>query len=266
MRRGAQTMVLLLVGAGVLRITLFGDLYLRYVKEGLRPYLIVAGVLLVVLGLTCLVRDRRGAPGAGGADDHGRSHDADVEADVEADVDHDDGHGHDHGGKGPRVAWLLMLPALALLLFAPPALGSYTAARERAQTVAPRTDFPALPTSDPVPLTLTEFTARAQQDARKSLAGRSVRLTGFVTPTGKGRWQLTRLVVSCCAADSRVLKVRVHGAEAPPADAWVTITGTWHRRGTLGTASAEVGLDAERVERIEEPPNQYLDVLPDGQR
>ncbi|WP_159424417.1 hypothetical protein [Streptomyces sp. 3214.6] len=36
----------------------------------------------------------------------------------------------------PAVAGLLVLPALALLLFPPPALGSYSAGREAAQRAA----------------------------------------------------------------------------------------------------------------------------------
>ncbi|MEU9585561.1 hypothetical protein [Streptomyces werraensis] len=36
-----------------------------------------------------------------------------------------EGHGHLHSHEGsPRVAWLLVLPAAALLLFPPPALGN----------------------------------------------------------------------------------------------------------------------------------------------
>ncbi|MER7486561.1 hypothetical protein ABTY20_11810 [Streptomyces sp. NPDC126497] len=38
----------------------------------------------------------------------------------------EDGHGHVHfHAGGPRVTWLLALPAAALLLFPPPAPGSY---------------------------------------------------------------------------------------------------------------------------------------------
>ena len=39
--------MLLLVGGAILRASLT-DLYLRYVKAGLRPFLIAAGVLLVL--------------------------------------------------------------------------------------------------------------------------------------------------------------------------------------------------------------------------
>ena len=42
MNRQAQAVVMLLVGGAVLRASLT-DLYLRYVKQGLRPFLIAAG-------------------------------------------------------------------------------------------------------------------------------------------------------------------------------------------------------------------------------
>ena len=49
MNRQAQAVVMLLLGGAVLKASL-GDLYLRYVKEGLQPFLIGAGALLVALG------------------------------------------------------------------------------------------------------------------------------------------------------------------------------------------------------------------------
>lgn len=227
-----QALVLLLVGVGVLRITLFGDLYLRYVKEGLRPFLISAGVLLVLTALAGL-RDR--AP---------------------AHAEHDDHHGHDHSS-APRVAWLLVPPALAMLAFAPPALGSYTAQRESAKRTSAESPgtkprFAPLPKSHgPVPMTLTEYLERSGGDPA-GLRGRTVTMTGFATPDRRG-WELTRLVVSCCAADSQSLKVRVRGAPAPPADQWVTVVGTAGKSGALKVTD---------LKRISQPPNPYMDAVP----
>src|SRR5215218_3242424 len=53
MSRQAQAVILLLVGGAVLRASLT-DQYLNYVKPGLQPYLILAGVILVVAGLFSL--------------------------------------------------------------------------------------------------------------------------------------------------------------------------------------------------------------------
>jgi hypothetical protein len=91
--RQAQAVVLLLVGGAILRASL-SDLYLRYVKEGLRPFLIAAGALLVASAIATLWYELR--PKLAGHSD-------------------DDGHGH----REPRVAWLLVLPVFALLLVAP---------------------------------------------------------------------------------------------------------------------------------------------------
>ncbi|HWM40432.1 MAG TPA: TIGR03943 family protein, partial [Streptomyces sp.] len=50
MKREAQAAVLFLLGAAVLRAG-FTDLYLRYVKAGLRPLLLAAGIVLIVAAI-----------------------------------------------------------------------------------------------------------------------------------------------------------------------------------------------------------------------
>lgn len=59
MRRLAQTALLALIGAGLLHTALFTDLYLRYVKEGLRPVLIASGVVLLLLAAVNAYLDLR---------------------------------------------------------------------------------------------------------------------------------------------------------------------------------------------------------------
>ncbi|MFE2210556.1 TIGR03943 family putative permease subunit [Streptomyces canus] len=248
MRRYGSCLLLALVGASVLRISLFGELYLRYVQAGLRPYLVVSGGVLVLLGGVMAVGAafvRRARDDDEPTDDHGHGGD----------------HEHGHGVAGPRVAWLLTLPALALLLFPPPALGSYSAEREAAQQAAQGVGtFPALPAGDPVELTLGEFGSRAIYDSGRSLKGRTVRMTGFVTHGDDGTWYLTRLHVTCCAADATTSKVEVRGAAdgAPPVDTWITVTGTWHPKSELGTDGAwPPVVDASAVRRVREPADPY---------
>ncbi|MGW2209306.1 TIGR03943 family putative permease subunit [Streptomyces sp. NPDC001781] len=244
MRRLAQTALLALIGAGLLHTAAFTDLYLRYVKEGLRPVLIASGaVLLILAGVNAVLDLRR--------------------SEHPHDPHHGHAHGHDHS-TAPKVAWLLALPALSLLLYAPPALGAYTAAHSNGKPVAtPKERFPALPATSPLPLTLTGFTQRVQQDPTRAIEGRQVRLTGFVTPAGAGGgWYLTRIIFTCCAADSQTVKVRVHGPDAPPADTWLAVTGTWHPAGRLGTRTAEAALDAEETHPVAQPVNAYTDDLP----
>ena len=148
---------------------------------------------------------------------------------------------------------------LALLLFPPPALGSYSAEREAAQRAARGVGtFPALPSGNPVDLALGEFGSRAVYDSRRSLKGRTVRLTGFVTRDGDGTWYVTRLLVSCCAADATTAKAEVRGVEAPPVDTWVTVTGTWHPEGGPGSTEAwPPVVDATSLRRVRQPDNPY---------
>lgn len=141
-RRYGSALLLVLTGAAILRISLFSALYLRYVQPALRPYLVVSGVVLVVLGLLAAVVRRKSYDDEDFAyDDDARARDEDGSGHGHGHDEHEhededeDEHGHSHHGHGhgPRVAWLLTLPALALLLFPPPALGSYSAGREAAQ-------------------------------------------------------------------------------------------------------------------------------------
>ena len=53
MNRQAQAAVMFLVGAALLHAG-GTNLYLRYVKQGLRPFLIAAGVLLVATAIATL--------------------------------------------------------------------------------------------------------------------------------------------------------------------------------------------------------------------
>ncbi|WP_330294919.1 TIGR03943 family putative permease subunit [Streptomyces sp. NBC_00503] len=261
MKRSAQAFLLLLIGSGLLHVSLFTDLCLRYVKPGMRPVLIASGVLLLVLA-TADVWPRIGPNARRGATKtHEHAADDGDEPDDVAQPAH--GHGHDHSGV-PRVAWLLFLPALSLLVYAPPALGSYTASRETAKVVVTEQQtFEALPATSPLPMTLTQFTRRVQQDSTQAISGRTVRMSGLVT-LGQGHdgWYLTRILISCCAADAQSVKVRIHGAPSLPADTWVSVTGTWHPGGTLGTQSAPAELDASTVEKIDRPVNGYSDSLP----
>ncbi|MER7000898.1 TIGR03943 family protein [Streptomyces sp. NPDC000410] len=255
MRRTFQALLLLVTGAGVLRVSLFSDISLRYVREGLQPFLVASGIVLCAMGVIGARRDGMLLWGRQGSDG--------TLGDAAAHAEHGNGHGHDHT-RGPLVAWLLLPPALALLLFAPPALGSYTAVRDNPKIVEDEDyeRFEPLPAHGPAPLSLTEFIARAQHDDNQSLKGRTVLMQGFVTPGKDGTWDLTRLLVACCAADSQSLTITMHGAEAPPADTWVKVTGTWHPGGTLGTTSAALALDVATIRSIPQPRVPYVDQAP----
>ncbi len=235
MSREAQGLLVTLLGSAVLRVSLT-DVYLRYVKAGLRPYLLIAAVLLIAVGVVSLWRDtiaRRPSSEARGTAGRTRA------AGGEHEHDHAE---HDHA-RGPAVAWLLALPILAIFGVAPPALGAYSAGRSNAVIGKPETGFAPLPAGDPVETTLSDYAGRAVWDKGRSMAGRSMRLRGFVTTRREGGYYLTRMTIACCAADSRPVKVAVSGASgAFPADSWIEVTGRY-------TPGLDGGV-GERIPRI----------------
>ena len=201
----AGGLISLLVGTVLLRLTLNGT-YARYVRLGMGPPLAIAGAAVIVLGLVTLL--------------HAFRHTNPVDA-------------HDHRG-GNRVGWLLLAPIAALLLVAPPTLGSYGVGRgaevdiRSGGSVLDRLE----PGAAPIPMTLLEFGQRAVDQDGVSFNGATVQLTGFVAGAEKGGFRLARYQIACCAADAAPVVLRVVGTGAGPArDRWVTVTGTFQPGG-----------------------------------
>lgn len=195
----------LLVGAVLLRLSLTGT-YRRYVRVEMGPWLAIAGAVVVVLGLMTLARVVRRQRA-------------------------DDAHGHE---PGIRAGWLLLAPIAALLLVAPPTLGSFGVRRAAAVDIrAGAPVFRPLSASSPVPMTLLEFAQRAFERDGASFAGASMRLTGFVAnPEGEG-FRLARYQIACCAADAAPVVIRVVGVHGgvPEQDQWVVVTGRFEPGG-----------------------------------
>jgi len=260
MRKDAQAVLLLLVGGTLLKISLTGT-YVRYVRPGLLPLLVVAGVVLVIVAAATLWqvirRPLRILVTGGGAHTKAGSHLDDPETDAAPDHSHDP-HGHGE----PRVGWLLLVPALALLLFAPPALGSYQASRNgTALSSRAESDFAALPEGDPVRVSLLEYASRAVFDQGRSLAGRRVVLSGFVIAGPNGQPYLARLVVACCAADARPIKVGLAG-DVPGdlvADRWIEVVGTFSERTDRDPVNQDVipYLQVAETRELPTPEQQY---------
>lgn len=318
MNRQAQAAILFLIGAAVLHASVT-DLYLRYVKAGLRPLLLAAGVVLIAAALATLwyeIREHRASaaraaagartgrgpsdgdgaagaaaggdapgkadaasvavaksdagagtggpasaeahaepsssldgPGQGhngkhghehgpGADnDHGpdreRGHGRDAEHDHGPEHGHTPGGEHGHGHREPWVSWLLVLPLLALILVAPPALGSYSAMRTGTALQKPF-GYAKLPTGDPVALGLVDYASRAAYDHGHTLGGRRVKVVGFVALDRSGAPYLVRMALNCCAADAQPVKIGLSG-RIPPVlrpDTWLEVTGRYSARRT----------------------------------
>jgi uncharacterized membrane protein YcgQ (UPF0703/DUF1980 family) len=69
---------------------------------------------------------------------------------------------------------------------------------------------------------------------------------------------LSRLVITCCAADARPIDIGVQThLRAPPADTWVTIIGTY---AGISTSDATLPvIDANSLKVIGQPSNPYDD-------
>ncbi|MEW2318765.1 TIGR03943 family putative permease subunit [Streptomyces bauhiniae] len=199
MNRQAQAAVMFLLGGALLHAGTT-DLYLRYVKSGLRPLVLAAGVVLIAAALATVWYERKRAA-SGGAHQE------------------------------PRVAWLLVLPVLALILIAPPALGSYSAVRT-GTALQPPYGLDPLPASNPVRLSVVDYASRAAYT--HSLRGRTVRVTGFLALDAHGTPYLVRMALNCCAADAQPVKIGLTG-QLPPVlrpDAWMEVTGVYAPRVT----------------------------------
>ncbi|WP_405825319.1 TIGR03943 family protein [Streptomyces sp. NBC_01390] len=217
MNRQAQAVVLFLVGGAMVHAGTT-DLYLRYVKAGLQPMVVGAGAVLMVAALATVWYERK----------HARTGHVGTEVHVsEGHAPEDDAHVH----REPRVSWLLVLPLFALILVAPPALGSYSALRTGTALQAPLA-YPPLPSGDPVRLSLVDYAGRAAYDHGRSLGDRRISITGFVALDGKGTPYLVRMALNCCAADAQPVKVGLTG-RIPPVlqpDTWLELTGTYTGR------------------------------------
>jgi putative membrane protein len=224
---------MLAAGGAVLRAS-EGGLYLRYVKAGLRPLLILTGIVLIAAALATCWYEFRAARAAG--------------------------PGHGSGHREPRTGWLLVLPVLALLVVLPPALGSYAADRT-GTALQPLAGFGPLLAGDPARISLQDYAGRAVYGHGQSLTGRRVRLTGFITVAGRGQPVLTRMILNCCAADAAPVKValtgQVPGGLRP--DVWLEVIGTYPG----GQITDEVNggpipfLAVSEVRTVTPPADQY---------
>ncbi|MEV0620114.1 TIGR03943 family protein [Nonomuraea sp. NPDC050404] len=270
--RQAPSALFVLLGAALLKISVFSADYANYVRPGFRPLLIGAGVVLVVLAVLVPIRERR--------------HRADTERRTAAERARaaEDAHlarllgrepapppqpqpadeGHDHGTAG-RTGWLLMVPVLAIFLIAPPPLTSY--AVRQTSPAEPHPPPPDVVEARETPLkkgrvnvlSMSEFANRTWHGPAKELVGKTIRLTGFVMASpGDDEWHLVRMRIGCCAADAMAMRVLVTGAPAPRTDTWVQVTGTWVPHPPRGSeAYTEPEVAASGVDPIRAPAEPY---------
>ena len=232
MRKDIQGLVLTGLGLVIVRLAA-GTAYMNYVKSSMRYLLIIAGVVLVVLGIWLIVdaiRARRRADDA-------------------------------EGQGAPKTAWLLFTPLLALLLIAPPPLGAYSAARASTNAVILDQSMAPIPPGDPAPMNLADYVTRAVAYDGKDLTGRTLELPGFVLPQPDGTWLLARMQIICCAADGYASKIRPVNvpadAQQMPANTWVTVTGTYVPDPNADPTVEIPLISITSIRQVAQPDNPY---------
>lgn len=260
MIRNAGGLILFIAGAIVLRLAIFGD-FQDYVKAQQGPLLIAMGVLMMILGIIGVVRDVRHPEDY----EKGRRRAATLRTEGPFRVEQhviDEAkrldHEHEHF-RTPGVAWLLCLPVFLVLLVPPPPIGAFSAGRSLPTVPKPASlAFSPLPPGDPVSLAVHDYAQRAVWGDGKTLRGRTVVLTGFVTPKQDGGWYLTRNLITCCAADARSFVVDVRGTDKVyPDNTWVRVTGTFVSSGSHDPNSATPVVNVETVQTIDQPKDPY---------
>ena len=214
MNRETENAVLLVIGSNIALITVTG-VYTNYVKPSLLPWLVASAALLIVLALVAIVRDIRSR--------------------AAGDPEHDDDH--DHGGSGDGhahksgIAWLLVVPIALLGFIIPPAITPQAAAPSAVEvsTDVLRRPFPPIPDERAPKLSLTDVLLRIAQDSANSLDGRLVTVSGF-TLKEDSHTDLAQVVITCCAADAQLARIRLSGPvaqriEAYPDNTWLSVEG-----------------------------------------
>lgn len=224
MNRNAQAIVLTAIGAVALRVGAT-DEHAQYVNSWMQWPLVVSGVLLIALAFT------RAFERAGTGEEHRAS---------------------------PAV-WALLLPVVVAFVVQPTALGAYSADRRVNEVGAASYDEAAVAlfSSDQAnDVLVSEFVALAWSYP-EALADNEFRLVGFVTRKG-GDWFVTRLTITCCAADAAGFRVRVAGADAPAEGEWVEVVGRWVAGTGQGDDPEEPPtLSVSRVEGVPAPKRPY---------
>lgn len=259
MKLRAGPVLLFVIGAVLTELGAFGG-YLAYVKPTQGPYLVATGLVLAVLGLvgTLAGGDPEPAEPRRFLHTHGPLAAA-PEAVAQERRDRRDARRHDHH-RIPGVAALLVLPLVMTLGVTPSPLGAFTAGRAGAAvpSMLRHHTYPPLPAGDPVALQLHDYADRAAWDGGRTLANRSVTLVGFATPNGDNSWYLTRIVITCCAADAVSYLVAVNGGGRPPtANTWLQVTGSWVNSPPAANGEPTAAIAATRVTRITAPAGTY---------
>lgn len=240
MSRETENTLLLLIGLSTGMITLSG-VFIRYVKPSLMPWLFITAGVLIALALAAIIADIR-APS-----DHGESQ------------GHEGHEGHGHG----RLTWLLLVPVVLLTFLPPPALRPQASVPSvtSVSTEVLRRPFPPLPSERAPEVSVPEVMIRAAQDSSGTLNNRLITVIGFTLRDGDSV-DLGRFSVLCCAADARLARIHLAGAEAAtaagyPEYTWVRVEGEVRTGAADGDSTVIPTLEVATVTEIEPPEDVY---------
>jgi uncharacterized repeat protein (TIGR03943 family) len=153
---------------------------------------------------------------------------------------------------------VLLLPILAVLTVPQAELGALAADRKNTN----RAVSPQKPTGGEVSFAEIDYARFSPAFAEEAgiRVGRRVQLLGFVASLAdspRGRFELARFYISCCAADALPTIVEIDPGQATPRspyrrDTWLRVSGRLARR------ADRFIVRAESIEHAEAPENPYL--------
>jgi uncharacterized repeat protein (TIGR03943 family) len=237
MSRDTENSLLLLVGLSVGIIAVTGT-YTRYVKPGQLPWLLAAAVFIIALAASAIIRDFR----------------------------HDKGDrqptGHTHRS---AVVWLVALPIVVLGFITPPPIGPRavnTTTVTEVSTDVLRYPFPPLPAERAPRFSLPELLTRVNLDTAGTLDGRTITVIGF-TLKEPDHVDLGVVHIICCAADARLLRIRLTGpasaqAAEQPDQTWLSAEGIVRKETSDGVGRPRPVLEVSNVVPIPPPANPYV--------
>ena len=200
-------------------------------------------------------------------------------ADGDEDHEHEDAQGdddHDQPAARSRRAdtvrallagTIIASATIALLVLPPSTLTSATATQRSINSggsTLEGAEAPSLVGGDTSQFSVKDWALLVRQNPDPEyLAGKTVDVTGFVTPSPddpENVFYVSRFVVTCCAVDAQPVGVPVHlpgWDDSLDADEWVTVSGEFEPNADSSSAEALL-LEPADVTPTEQPAQPYV--------
>jgi uncharacterized repeat protein (TIGR03943 family) len=177
-----------------------------------------------------------------------------------------DDHDHDHGG-APVNLLVMLIPLLVGILIPARPLGSATVSTKGLTTSSPIissqsgvSQLVVLPENRTIVDWVTIFYSEENVDP---YLGEQASVVGFVYLDERlpnGQFLVSRIILSCCAADGYAVGMIVDwpNAASLDEDAWVRVTGSVEKGHFADSSQALPLIRAEMVELVPQPEQPYL--------